>query len=84
MHLHSPEIFNQHIKLNLPFTAPSADYGTTGMAVEIRRLAEQHDCSMPGLIVMAGHQDGILAFGKNADDTGSLVLKTLEQAQKFS
>lgn len=80
MHLHSPEIFQEYRRLSLPFTDPSADYGTPEMATEIQQLVRRHNCAEPGLLVMAGHQDGILAFGKTADDTGKLVMATLEKA----
>jgi len=80
MHLHSPEIFNYRTQLELPCTDPSADYGTPEMAAEIRLLAEAHDCSKPGLLVMAGHQDGILAYGPTAAETGRLVVEVLALA----
>ncbi|NIQ11207.1 MAG: class II aldolase/adducin family protein [Gammaproteobacteria bacterium] len=84
MHLHSPDIFNRYTELNLPYSDPSAEYGTPEMALEIKRLAAGHDCSKPGFIVMAGHQDGILAFGNDAEATGRLVLATLERAKELS
>ncbi len=80
MHLHSPDIFAHYRELGLPFTAPSVAYGTPEMAREIKRLASQHHCSAPGLLVMGGHEDGILAFGKQAETTGALVIDTLERA----
>jgi ribulose-5-phosphate 4-epimerase/fuculose-1-phosphate aldolase len=84
MHLHSPDIFTYYAKLNLPCTSPSADYGTPEMALEIERLSAGLDYSKPEIIVMAGHQDGILAYGNSADATGRLVLATLEKAKELS
>ncbi|MEJ2491207.1 MAG: class II aldolase/adducin family protein [Desulfuromonadales bacterium] len=80
MHLHSPDIFSACRELALPCTDPAVAYGTPEMAREIRRIALRHDSSCPCLLVMAGHQDGILAFGENADATGELVINTLERA----
>lgn len=80
MHLHSPAIFNCRIPLGLPCTNATADYGTPEMATEIRRLADAHDHSRPGLLVMTGHQDGILAFGPTAAETGGLVVESLALA----
>ena len=77
MHLHSPDIFNQCRQLELPCTDPAADYGTPQMAAEIQRLASARDHSMPALLVMTGHQDGILAYGSTASETGDLVVGTL-------
>lgn len=80
MHLHCPAIFNCRTQLGLPCTAPSAAYGTPVMAAEIQRLAEAQDLSQPGLLVMTGHLDGILAYGSSAAETGTLVVEVLASA----
>ena len=81
MHLHSLEIFRSSAQLELYVTPPDADYGTPEMAAEIKKavtlLGREN-----GLFVMGGHEDGILAFGKTAEETGLLVLKTLAMARK--
>ncbi len=82
MHLHSPEIFSSCTSLDLLCTDPTADYGTPEMAAEIQRLTGTHDHSNPGLLIMAGHQDGILAYGSTAEETGILVVKTLALARQ--
>ena len=80
MHLHSPEIFNCRELLELPCTSPSAGYGTPEMATEIKRLSERLNDFKPGLMVMGGHQDGILAYGLSATETATLVVETLAVA----
>jgi len=77
MHLHCPEIFNNRMSLKLPYTSQNADYGTPEMASEIQRLAGDHSHSNPRLLVMSGHQDGILIYGSSAAETGSLAITTL-------
>ena len=84
MHLHSPDIFPQRTPLGLPCTDPSAAYGTPAMAAEIQRLANFHKQADPGLLVMTGHQDGILAYGSSAAETGLLVVETLALALQRS
>jgi hypothetical protein len=79
MHLHSPDIFNNYRALGLPCTNPSAAYGTPEMASAIEALGKSQDDSRPSLLVMGGHQDGILAYGSDADATGDLVIKTLNR-----
>lgn len=84
MHLHSPEIFNRRTQLGLPCTDPSADYGTPEMAAELQRLVKSHDGrTSSNLLVMTGHQDGILAYGSTSEETGDLVVKTLALARKY-
>lgn len=78
MHLHSPEIFAARQELHLPVTDPAAAYGSPQMAAEIARL--RAFAGWPGLLVMGGHEDGILAFGAQAEETGTLVVKTLAAA----
>ena len=78
MHLHSPEIFVAARPLALATTAPEAAYGSPQMAEEIRRLATVS--TRPGLLVMGGHEDGILVFGSSADETGTLAVRTLAAA----
>lgn len=80
MHLHSPEIFDQRLSLGLPCTDPGADYGTPAMAWEIQRLAGKSGGAQPGLLVMGGHRDGLLAYGTTATATGGLVVATLALA----
>lgn len=80
MHLHSPAIFNSYRKLGLPCTDPTAAYGTPEMAAEIQKLAEFLRDSDPALLVMGGHQDGILAYGSSATDVGKLVVETMALA----
>jgi hypothetical protein len=80
MHLHSPLIFNNYRNLKLACTDPTAAYGTPEMAAEIQKLAEFLRNSDPTLLVMGGHQDGILAYGSNAADVGKLVVTTMALA----
>lgn len=78
MHLHSPEIFAARQRLQLPVTDPAATYGSPAMAAEIARL--QPLAGWPGLLVMGGHEDGILAFGSDAAETGARVIRILAAA----
>lgn len=78
MHLHSPEIFAARTRLGLPVTDPEAPYGSPAMAAEISRLCPA--AGWPGLLVMGGHEDGILAFGATAAAIGALVVRTLAAA----
>ena len=80
MHLHCPDIFNNYKSLNILCTDPSAAYGTPEMASAIESLAKERKDSRPSLLVMGGHQDGILAYGSDAEATGDLVISTLNRA----
>lgn len=49
----------------VPTTSNAAAYGTPQMAYEIIHLFELGDVRSKKIFVMAGHQGGIVAFGKN-------------------
>lgn len=80
MHLHGPDIFHAASDLALPQTKPDIPYGTPAMAAAIRDLARRMEPAQPHLIVMGGHEDGLLAWGPTADATGLLVIRTLVAA----
>lgn len=47
----------------LPTTAASVPYGTPAMAYEMVRLLEQGDLRQKRILIMAGHEEGVLVFG---------------------
>lgn len=75
VHAHCPEIWRAARTLRLPITAPQIAYGTPQMALEIQRMARTR--LNQGVLVMGGHQDGVLAFGRSAEETSSALLTTL-------
>ncbi len=58
-----------------PTTSKSVAYGTPEMAEEIMRLFEISDVRSKKIFVMAGHQDGIVAFGKNLENAFDVVMR---------
>lgn len=77
-HGHSPDIWNAAAELGIQITDASVPYGTPAMAVAVRdRLAGAADC---GLLAMGGHEDGIVAWGREANDTGLAIVGTFAEA----
>lgn len=79
-HVHSPDIWRQAQALNLPRTAPHVAYGTPAMAAEMKRLLRGGRLRANPILVMGGHEDGVIAFGRNADEAGTTLLKVLATA----
>jgi ribulose-5-phosphate 4-epimerase/fuculose-1-phosphate aldolase len=52
-------------------------YGTPAMANEIVRLFEETDLASKKIFVMAGHEEGIVSFGKDVSEAGHLLLDAL-------
>jgi hypothetical protein len=84
LHCHAPAIWRKCIQLGLASTAAAIPYGTPAMATEVSRI--HHDCGLHdrGMIVMGGHQDGVVSFGANLDQAGCLMVTTWRRALSLS
>ena len=77
IHIHNKELWDQ-LKGGVPTTKKEVPYGTPEMAKEIFRLFEESDVRGEKIIVMAGHDEGIITFGKDLDEAGKIVLNALK------
>jgi hypothetical protein len=69
LHVHAPELFEEAEHKGLPATGPAAEAGTVEIARDLLRLgAVGEPC---GLIRMAGHPDGLLAYGRSAAEAAA-------------
>ena len=64
-----------------PTTSNSVAYGTPEMADEIMRLFTASDVRSRKIFVMAGHQAGIVTFGKNLKDAFDVLMCARELPQ---
>ena len=58
-----------------PTTSKSVAYGTPEMAYEIMRLFTVSDVRNTGIFAMAGHEAGIVTFGKDLEDAFDVVMR---------
>jgi hypothetical protein len=79
-HGHSPLIWRHAQSLGIPVTRPLAAYGTPAMAAEIYRLYRAGGFAGRGLVAMGGHEDGVVAFGERAEETGLALVGALAAA----
>jgi hypothetical protein len=63
LHVHAPEIWHRLRLSGFPQTPPEAGYGSPAMVSAVAALAIRHGWRDEGVMVMAGHQDGLIAFG---------------------
>jgi L-ribulose-5-phosphate 4-epimerase len=61
----------------IPTTSPDAAFGTPEMAREIIRLFNETDLKNEQLLIMGGHQEGIVSFGKDLNEAGRVLLTGL-------
>lgn len=83
IHAHSPEIWQNAEKLNIPATSETAEYGTPEMAAEIFRLLSDTRLKEKGIFAMGGHEDGIVSFGKSLETAGCILVCCLADALKL-
>jgi ribulose-5-phosphate 4-epimerase/fuculose-1-phosphate aldolase len=58
-----------------PTTSKAAEYGTFEMANEITQLFTRADVQSQKIVVMAGHEGGILTFGKDLDEAFAVLTR---------
>ena len=61
----------------IPTTSPEAEYGTPEIARDIIRLFKETDVKEKKILVMGGHKEGIISFGKDLDEAGNVLLSYL-------
>jgi len=73
IHVHNTMMWNKYIDA-LPTTSKNTTFGTPEMAYEIQKLLKIHQFYKKGILVMGGHQDGVITFGNNLDKAGEILL----------
>lgn len=76
IHIHNLKLFNKILN-KVPTTREDVAYGTPEMAKEIIRLFEETDVNQQKILVMAGHKEGIITFGKDLEEAGNVLLNNL-------
>ncbi|RDH45230.1 class II aldolase/adducin family protein [Zooshikella ganghwensis] len=77
-HGHSPEIWHATQQLNLPAIPANIAYGTQAMAEAVTKLL--HEKPATSGFVMEGHEDGIITFGRTAEQAGLTFVAWLANA----
>ena len=72
IHIHSKPLWEKY-RFRLPTTGESVTYGTPEMAWEIARVISEHGLKEKGVIVMAGHEEGLISFGTDLENAGRLI-----------
>ncbi|MBN2367375.1 class II aldolase/adducin family protein [Candidatus Woesearchaeota archaeon] len=72
IHIHSLNLWKKLLN-NVP-TTKKAPYGTPEMAHEIMRLIRETGAREKKIIVMSGHEEGIISFGKDLREAGEIIL----------
>ncbi|WP_340121743.1 class II aldolase/adducin family protein [Methylobacter svalbardensis] len=80
IHAHSPEIWKHTVALGLPHTSVDIPYGTVEMAMAVEQLFQSGKLTQTSLFTMLGHEDGVIAFGRNMEEAAWELIKHLSKA----
>ena len=69
IHIHNETMWSKYLN-DLPTTDKRAEFGTPEIAMEIKKLANHNS----GIIIMGGHQEGIIAYGKSLFEAEEIIL----------
>ncbi|MEG4218233.1 class II aldolase/adducin family protein [Microcoleus sp. Pol14C6] len=72
IHVHNPKLWQQ-LLFKIPTTRKEIPYGTPQMALEMFRLFEEENLAERKILAMAGHEDGIICFGRTVDEAGKVL-----------
>ncbi len=79
-HAHAPSIWRAARALGIPVSDPRVPYGTPQMAREVQRLYTGSALPALRILAMGGHEDGIVVFGEDAEQTGQTLVGYLARA----
>lgn len=78
IHIHSLELWKNLIE-NVPTTNKEIEYGIPEMAYEIKRLFSETKVKEKKVLVMGGHESGIISFGKDLEEAYDVLLEYLHK-----
>ena len=73
VHVHSLWLWKELLNIS-PTTSSDIEYGTPDMAMAVKQLAVRLNNNEERIIVMGGHREGILAFGKNLEEATQTII----------
>ena len=76
IHIHNLDLWNRLLH-HAPTSSENISYGTPEMANEIKRLFAETALREEKIIVMGGHQEGIISFGRDLEEAGSILIDRL-------
>ena len=73
VHVHHQQLWNELLH-RVPTTDPNCAYGTPEMARELIRLCQQPQTKQQKIVIMSGHESGILTFGRDLTEASEVLL----------
>lgn len=80
IHVHNLSLWEKLLD-KVPTTSKNAEYGTPEMAEEMVKLFEHENTKDKKIIVMGGHQEGVISFGKDLNQAGGIILNYFRNSE---
>jgi ribulose-5-phosphate 4-epimerase/fuculose-1-phosphate aldolase len=78
IHCHDSKLWTTVLN-QAPTTSKAAEYGTPELANEIMQLFPRTDVQSRKIVVMAGHEGGIVTFGKDLEKAFAVLVREREK-----
>jgi L-ribulose-5-phosphate 4-epimerase len=77
IHIHNLELWKK-LLYKVPTSSADVPYGTHAMALEMQRLYQQKGLDKLKIMAMAGHEEGIITFGKDLQEAADVLFRNIE------
>lgn len=74
-HIHDKDIWQKMLSADFDHTKKDIPYGTVDMANAVKKLVASRS---HGIFAMAGHEDGVVAWGENLEQAGQEIMKLVK------
>ena len=74
VHVHHRSLWKQ-LMAKVPTTDKKISYGTPEMALEVKWLYQNADLRNQRILIMAGHEEGIITFGRNLEEATEILFR---------
>jgi len=81
IHIHHKGLWDKYLN-SLLTTSTDVLYGTPEMAREISNIVQTVKLNQDSILVMGGHEEGIVSWGETLDEAGEVVLKYYQKFLK--
>ncbi len=79
IHTHHKKLWQALKQKNFPITSKEASYGTPEMAQEMTKLCKGIGLKDKKVLVMGGHEDGVMSFGENIAEAERVLVKLYQE-----
>jgi L-ribulose-5-phosphate 4-epimerase len=82
IHCHDSKLWTALVN-QAPTSSKAVEYGTPEMAYEVLRLFKLTDVKSRKILVMAGHEGGIVAFGRDLEEAFAVLMRERKKMKRL-